>query len=250
MNVSKLKILLPIVVVLVLSFVSTENKRMLQDETILKGDSGFVSFKVGKKYLLEVKKNDTIDIPIESINKNDTLGKFYKKENSSNFILFLKDILNKTSPCQFILEVDSNGKIVKSERYVNGFYLCCWNNHLDGFGKINDYFYLKSCGTGSAFCATQLYIFKEVIPQDDLNPIIKGLFNGTCYFAKNKLKACVLDSKIETKPNSLLFHYEYKKGISRNGKRYKEIENFDVEYTLIDKKWIANDTLKLNKIQY
>lgn len=246
----KFKISLPIILLFLLSFVSNENKKMYQDNTILKGDSGFVSFKDGKKYLLEVKKNDTIDIPIESINENDTLGKFYKKENSANYILFLKDVLNATSPCQFILEVNSKNEILKSERYINGLYLCCWNNSLDGFGKINDYFYLKSCGTGSAFCATQLYVFKEVAPQDDLNTIIKSLFNGVCYFDKNKLKACTLDSKIETKPNALVFHYEYKKGISRNGKRYKKIENFDIEYTLINNKWGANDTLKLNKIQY
>lgn len=229
---------------------SFENKKNHQDNSIFKADSGFVTFKQGKEYLLELKKNDTIDVSIESINENDTLGKFYKKENSANYILFLKDLLNETSPCQFILEVDAKGEIIKSERYTNGFYLCCWDSNFDGFGKINDYFYLKSCGTGSAFCATQLYVFKDVIPQDEMNPIIKSVFNGLCYIGKKKPMACVLDAKIETKPNSLLFHYEYKKGISRNGKKYKEIENFDIEYTLINKSWVANDSTKLYDIAY
>lgn len=234
-----------------MSFVSIENKRIHQDNTIFKGDSGFVSFKEGKNFLIELNKNDTIDLLYETINENDTIGKFYKKENSTNYILFLHDLLNaKKHPSQFILEMDSKGKIIKSERYINGFNLCCWNNDFEGFGKINDYFYLKNCGNGSAFCSTQLYIFKDVIPQDELTPIIKSVFNGLCYIGKKNPMACLLDAKIETKPNSLLFHYEYKKGISRNGKKYKEIENFDIEYTLINKSWVANDSTKLYDIAY
>lgn len=230
---------------------SIEKKAMHQDDTIFKSDSGFVSFKDGKNYLIELNKNDTIDVSEVTIKENDTIGKFYKKENSTNYILYLNDLLNTNkAPSQFILEIDSKGEIIKSERYINGFYLCCWNNKFEGFGKINDYFYLKSCGTGSAFCAAELYIFKEVVPQDEINPIIKNVFNGLCYYEKRKTLACTLDAKIETKPNSLVFHYEYKKGISRNGKKYKEIEKFDVEYTLINKNWVANDTTKLYNIAY
>lgn len=230
---------------------SIENKVLHQDDTIFKSDSGYVSFKDGKKYLLELNKNDTIDVLEETINENDTIGKFYKKENSTNYVLYLNDLLNtKKAPSQFILEMDSKGEIIKSERYINGFYRCCWNNEFEGFGKINDYFYLKTCGSGSAFCSAQLYIFKDVFPQDELSSITKSVYNGLCYFEKNKTLACTLDSKIETKPNSLLFHYEYKKGVSKKGKKYKEIEKFDVEYKLINNNWEANDDTRLNEIVY
>ncbi|WP_191735833.1 hypothetical protein [Chryseobacterium caseinilyticum] len=196
-------------------------------------------------------KNDTIDFEYKQLKQSDTIGKYYRKLNSPNYILYLNDITNKKlSPSQFIIEVGSKGKIIKSERYVNGFYLCCWNNKFDGFGKINDYFYIKSCGTGSAFCSTQLYFFKEVTPQENLNPIIKSVFNGMCETNGKKWLACTLESTFKTTENSIIFNYEYKSGISKNRKKYKKIEKFDVVYHLKNNVWVASDTTRISQIQY
>ena len=237
--------------ILLLSNKSNQNHRKYQKKNIFVNDSGYVSIKNGEKFLLDLNKNDTIDLSYKKLNENDTIGKFYKKNNSENYFLFLNDIVNtKKAPTQFLLEVDSVGNIIKSERYVNGFYLCCWNNKSDGFGKCKNYFYLKSCGTGSAFCATELYFFKEIIPQNNLNPIIKSVFNGMCETYNKKILGCILESKYEIMHNSIVFHYEYKRGVSENSKKFKKLEKFDVEYELKNNVWIANDTTKLKEIQY
>ncbi|KQS93080.1 hypothetical protein [Chryseobacterium sp. Leaf394] len=215
------------------------------------GDSGYVSIKSGENLLLELNKNDIIDFEYKQLKQSDTIGKYYRKLNSTNFILYLNDITNKKlSPSNFIIEVDSKGKIIKSERYVNGFYLCCWNNKFDGFGKINDYFFIKSCGTGSAFCSAQLYFFKDVTPQENLNPIIKSLFHGMCETNGKKWWACSLESTFKTAKDSIIFNYEYKTGISKKRKKYKKIEKFDVVYRLKNNVWVASDTTRINQIQY
>ena len=237
--------------IILLSNKSFQKNKNDFETNLFDNDSGYVSIKNGEKLLLELNKNDTIDFEYKKLNQNDTIGKYYKKINSQNYILYLNDITNtKLSPSQFIIELDSKGKIMKSERYVNGFYLCCWNNKFDGFGKINDYFYLKNCGTGSAFCSTQLYFFKEVTPQDNLNPIIKSVFNGMCETDGKKWLACFLESTFKTTENSIIFNYEYKSGVSKNSKKYKKIEKFDVEYHLKNYVWIANDTTKISQIEY
>ncbi len=113
-------------IILFLSNQLHQRNRKYYKENIFVNDSGYVSIKNCEKILLDLNKNDTIDFSYKKLNENDTIGKFYKKENSKNYFLFLKDIVNtKTAPSQFVLEVDSIGNIIKSERYVNGFYLCC-----------------------------------------------------------------------------------------------------------------------------
>jgi len=235
-------------------FISNQSFRKnsnISETNIFDNDSGYVSIKSGENLLLELNKNDTIDFEYKQLKQSDTIGKYYRKLNSTNYILYLNDITNKRlSPSQFIIEVDSKGKIIKSERYVNGFYLCCWNNKFDGFAKINDYFYIKSCGTGSAFCSSELYFFKEITPQDNLNPIIKSVFNGMCETNGKKWLACLLESTFQTTENSIIFNYEYKSGVSKNSRKYKKIEKFNVEYHLKNNVWIANDTTRISQIQY
>ncbi len=222
------------------------------NESIFVNDSGFVSIKNGEKFLLELNNNDSIDFGYKKLDLNDTIGKYYKKENSKNYYLFLNDILNvKFGPSQFILEVDAEGNVIRSERFTNGFYLCCWNNKYDGFGKLKDYYFIRSCGTGSGFCSSNIYLFKEILPQEKLNSITQEVFSSTCVGnVKHQPLSCSVTSKIEVKPKSLVFHYKYEKGIITKSNKFKikETENFDIEYALKDKLWIALDSTKLEKI--
>lgn len=230
---------------------SYPNKKDDFEINLLDKDSGYVLIKDGVKILVELNKNDTIDLEFTKLNQSDTIGKYYKKVNSRNYILYLNDIINPgLAPSQFIIELDSNGNILRSERYINGFYLCCWRNKFDGFGRSNDFFYMKSCGTGSAFCSTQLYIFKEITPQDSLDPIIKSVFNGMCESNGKKWLACILESTFKTTDSSVIFKYVYKSGVSKNSKKYKKIEKFDVEYHLKNNVWIPNDSTKISQILY
>lgn len=237
--------------IILLSNKSLQISRTNSNENIFVNDSGYVSIKNGEKFLLELNKNDSIDFSYKKLDANDTIGKYYKKENSPNYYLFLNDILNaKLGSSQFILEVDSEGNIIKSERFINGFYLCCWNNKYDGFGKLKDYFFIKCCGTGSGFCSSNIYLFKEIFPQDKLNTITQEVWSSLCAQGKKSPLSCSIDSKIEIKPKSLVFHYKYEKGIITKSNKFKikETENFDIEYVLKDKSWIALDSTKLDKI--
>ncbi|MGX7668759.1 hypothetical protein [Flavobacterium pedocola] len=246
-------VLFTILTALLLSAASCRKTAKNFDKSSFRNDSGFVSLKNGKDFLIELNKNDTLGISVEKLNENDTIGKYYKKENSPNTVMYLNDVVNtKLAPSQFLLEIDPNGNIIKSERYINGNYLCCRENKFDGFGKINDYFFLKVCGTGSAYCSGSLYVFKEITPQNDLNEILQSLYSGMCVPYENQFLSCRLTSKIETRPNSLVFHYKYDKDIETESNKFKTkmTENFDVEYISKDNKWIALDSTKLNQIDY
>ncbi len=238
--------------IILLSNKSWQKNMTKTNESIFVNDSGYVSIKNGEKFLLELNKNDSIDFGYKKLDVNDTIGKYYKKENSQNYYLFLNDILNvKFGPSQFILEVDAEGNVIRSERFTNGFYLCCWNNKYEGFGKLKDYYFIKNCGTGSGFCSSNIYLFKEISPQEQLNTITQKVFSSMCDGdIKHQLLSCSVTSKIEIKPKSLVFHYKYDKGrITKSNKfKIKKSENFDIEYFLKDKLWIALDSTKLEKI--
>ena len=70
---------------------------------------------------------------------------------------------------------------------------------------------------------SELYFFKEVVPQEKLNPIIKSIFNGMCEPYNKKILACILESKFEIKSKSIIFHYEYKRGVKINSKKFRNL---------------------------
>jgi hypothetical protein len=223
------------------------------DKNVFAKDSGYIVKKDGVSLLLKLNANDTIDLDFRKLNDNDTIGKFYKKENSENYYACLTDIINaKYYPSHFILELNANGEILKKERYINGFYLCCWKNEFEGFTKLNDFYIFKTCSTGSGFCSSEIYVFKEITSQENLNPILLNMSLGMCEPYKNKFLSCKLTSRIEAKPNSLVLHYKYDKGVFAKSKKFKTkmTENFDVEYVTKDNNWTALDSTKLNQITH
>lgn len=234
------------IVSLLFSNTSCLNKNRSDFSNILVSDSGLILFKDAKQLIMKLNKG--INLKKLDIGQNDTIGKYYKKENS--YILCLENLADTIRTSQIIAEIDSKGIIKKSEIYGGPMYNCCWKNKADGFGKVKNYFYLKSCGTGSAFCATELYFFKEILPQDDTNPIIKDVFSGMCEIENDSILACILDSNFEIRSNSILFHYIYEKGISDDRKRIRKTEKLDVEYFLKDNYWFAKDSTKLKEILY
>lgn len=222
-----------------------------KNENLFSKDSGYIQKKDALSLLLKLNMNDTIDLDYIKLKDNDTIGKYYKKENSQNYYACITDIINpKYYPSHFILEVNPKGEILKNERYTNGFYLCCWKNEFEGFTKLNDYYFLKTCGTGSGFCSSEIYVFKEIIPQEKLNPILTSMFNGMCESYKNKILSCTLTSRIESKASSLVLHYKYNKGFITKSQKFKikSTEIFDVEYIQKENNWIALDSTKLNQI--
>lgn len=221
-------------------------------QTILKGDSGFVSKENGIDWLLKLNKNDSVDLNFNGKKSSDTIGKFYKKPNSPNYYVYLSNIINPENyPSHYLFELNANGEILESELFLNGNYLCCVSKELDAFYKIDDYFFIKVCTTGSAFCASEVYAFKDIESKSQ-NPIINTIFNGMCLPTKNGFLACKLSSSIEIKPNSLIFHYRYDKGsFKKSGKfKTKMSEQFDVEYVQKNKKWMALDSTKLKQLDY
>lgn len=224
-----------------------------EDRNIFIKDSGYILKKEGINLLLKLNSSDSIDLDFKKIEDNDTIGKFYRKEDSQNYFACVTDIINsKYNPSHFILELNSNGEILKSERYTNGFYLCCWKNEYEGFTKLSDFYILKTCGTGSGFCSSQIYVFKEIISQNNLNPILLNMSLGICEAYKNTFLSCNLSSKIEVKSNSLVLHYKYNKGVFTKSQKFKvkKTENFDVEYVTKNNNWIALDSTKLNQLIY
>jgi len=204
-------------------------------------DSGFIKKNEGLRILLSDSLTDTVNTNWRWIDKNDTIGNYYKDKTSGDYFVCIIDIQG-TFETHWILEIKPDGSIIKSERYRHGNYGCCWNNYYEGFKKYGDYFGIKICGTGSGFCSSDLYIFKEIRSEDEQKPIPEyhlTLGPNNC-FAK-------LSSLIEFKDDYIIMHYKFECGKLKNDSIYQTntIEKYDVKYIYIKQFWAAKDTTRL-----
>ncbi|RYD80371.1 MAG: hypothetical protein EOP53_08130 [Sphingobacteriales bacterium] len=137
-----------------------------ENQKLISGDSGFIKKADGLNLLISYKLTDTTNSFWRQIKDNDTIGKFYKIKETGNYYLCLLDVSSKNNwATHLILELNKNNEIIKTERFTHSNYHCCWKNDYEGFNKYGEYFGLKIFGTGSGYCATYLFLFKELLPQ-------------------------------------------------------------------------------------
>jgi len=247
----------------------------LQNKLILTNDSGFVTKKEGLAFLLANSLTDTLpwsdtiyyDSPITLFDgtthtywidngddgwylfkQTDTIGKYYRIENSNNYMMCLIDYGSKYDfETHLVIEITSDGKLVKSERFFHGNYPCCWGNNYDGFSKYGDFFGIEICGTGSGYCASYLHLFKEVTPQDSINSI---RLNCWAYIDSDDDEASYasITSNMEIKKDELLLHYVLIYGTLDENYGWGKIhssEKFAIRYFYKNGKWDTEDKDKL-----
>jgi hypothetical protein len=237
----------------VLEKISTEN-----DDTLAIGkkgiglnfsnDSGYVVKKNGLPFLLSIMMTDTINSFWSHAKENDTIGKYYRNTESGTYFICLIDLSSKFDfETHLLLEIKADGTVIKNERYFHGNYSCCWNNYYEGFYKRNNFFVMTTCGTGSGYCGSQIYIFKEIIPQNSQKSISKSYWssNGEDKYSLN------LSSAIEWKEDCLLVHYTLEKGklIKKYSKfKVKKSEKFEIQYLLKNGQWEPVELNNINKL--
>jgi hypothetical protein len=214
----------------------------------LSQDSGFILKKDGLRFLLSVAITDTSGSGWSQAKDNDTIGRFYKVKQTGNFFVCTIDLSKRNSfETHLLLEIKADGTVLKNERFFHGNYSCCWHNYYEGFNKIGDFFCIKTCVTGSGYCGTHIYIFKEIKPQEKQNSIVQSYWSS---FSGDGLSQN-LNSTIEWNNDYLLMHYELEKGKfdeKYTNFRVKRTDKFDVKYILKNAIWIATDSTKLREL--
>lgn len=190
---------------------------------------------------------DTSNTSWSTITDKDTIGKYYKIRETGNYLCCVLDVGQEGEfETHLLLEIKPNGTPIKTERFLHGNYPCCWGNHYEGFNRYGDYFSLKTCGTGSGYCASYLYLFKTLKPQEAQNSIAESYWSA---FSGDELVHS-LTSTLEVGPDSVVMHYRLKKGILGDDSNFKikETDIFDVAYHWNDHTWIATDSTKLKTL--
>lgn len=106
---------------------------------------------------------------------------------------------------------------------------------------------MKECGTGSGYCSTELYIFKEIVKKDSLKPII------THYFMAPGIddRAYQLQSKYALHNNILTVRYTLDKlKDTKRGYKVRKRKKFTIYYVEKQGNWIAIDSTRLKNFYY
>lgn len=219
------------------------NDKVQYSKLILSNDSGFVIKKNGLPFLLATSLTDTTDSFWNQAKDNDTIGKYYKVRETGSYFYCSIDLTKKyTFETHLLIEINPVGEILKSERYFHGNYPCCWDNYYEGFNKFGDYFGLKTCGTGSGYCASYLYLFKDILPQEKQNSIPQSYWSSLGAGGLSQS----FSSEMEFKKDKLVLHYKLEDGELDDSSNFKikKTKTFDVNYVFKNNKWTTNDSSK------
>ena len=228
-----------------------------QNRLILVNDSGIVTKKEGLPFLLSNSLTDTIphSNSWHLFNENDTIGKYYRIENSNNYMVCLIDYgcaEESLFETHLIIEINGKGELVKSARFRHWNYSYCWNDFTSGFHKYGDFFGIEICGTGLGFCSSNLHLFKEVTPQDSIFGIPLGLWFN--YDKNNTTRLSV--SNMEINKDEFILHYvlvygklKYNKKSDSYYTKMKKREIFQIRYFYENGKWNTKDTANYERIK-
>lgn len=207
--------------------------------TVFKGDTGFIIKRTALSYLLSAKLIDTTMADWSYTADNDTIGKYYKLGKDSGYLACILDHAGDGSENLLLFEIDPGGVVKKSFHYFYGTCHCCWANAFDGFGKIGHYFFVRTCGTGTAMCTSDLYLFKTAQSQEEQQPV------SECYwFGSNVADAAIhqVTSVVNIQGDSVIVHYTSIEGVEP-----VKVDRFEVTYQMVNGTWISGDSAVLKK---
>ncbi len=223
--------------------INIQNDKFRNSKLILSHDSGFVIKKNGLSFLLANALTDTTDSFWNQLKDSDTIGKYYKVRETNNYFYCTIDLTRKyTFETHLLIEINTIGDILKSERFFHGNYLCCWDNYYEGFKKYGDYFGIETCGTGSGYCASYLYLFKNILPQEKQNSIPQSYWSSLGAGGLSQR----FSSEMKFKKDKLVLYYKIEYGELDDSSNFniKKTKTFDIEYLLKNNKWTTNDSSK------
>jgi hypothetical protein len=211
-------------------------------------DSGFITKKDGLIILFPDSLNINLNFYWNGKLESDTIGKYYRDGENGNYIISVVPIIDTSYSCNpcLLIEMKPNGTIVNKVEFEHSNTSCCVDNPYNEFGKIGDYFCLKTCSSGSGYCATYKYIFKNVIPQNMQNPIPESyysIFSSTNSESK-------LSSVFEFHDKYIIVHYLFETGTIGDNSLLKinNTEKFDIKFNFQNNTWTTTDSIKLKSL--
>jgi hypothetical protein len=209
---------------------------------VFKGDTGFLIKRTALPYLLTVKLIDTTIADWSYTADNDTIGKYYQLDKDSGYLACILNYSRDGGEHLSLFEIDPGGFVKKTFPYYYGTSHCCWSLVFDGFGRLGNYFFIRTCGTGTAFCGSELYLFKTAQSQDNQYPIFEWNWMGSD--AADPTIHQVL-SVVDVKGDSVAVYYKVMAGVEA-----VRVDSFDVKYRMVDDIWVASDSTGLKKYGY
>jgi len=232
---------IPFIAALFIQCNSPVIKSVATNEFGFDADSGFI-LKPQAEQLLHKIYPDSTGLTFD-LKDNDSIGKYYKTSWGNIYSC----IGIPETATHIVCEITPKGLIAKSGLFYSGTSHCCWSNLYEGFQKHGKYFSIKTCGTGSGFCSSELFIFDRLKSQEEQNSILQFAWQSFCSGG-----ACNLYSDMKIKNDIVYMHYTLEKGEQDDEGEFKirETKYFDIHYTKKESKWISPDTIKLNDFRY
>jgi len=235
------------------------NKDTLKNQLNFSGEYGFITKEEGLSFLIANSLIDTTNIKEwRPIKDNDTIGKYYRIENSDNYLMCLPYSVDFFKPKYLIIKISSDGQLQKSEKYDFG-NIPDWNNYYKGFFKKDIFFVIVAQRGGIVHSYGNLYLFEEFTSQDSVLciPVFEDIIfhKNIKYSHKEVIKSYRAEFYISNK--ELIFTYKFFKGKVKKGKDKETIfsfprfsrKKFTVKYIYKNKKWISDDPKHLDKIE-
>lgn len=214
----------------------------------LKGNTGFITKKEGINFLKKVTFPDTIDD--SSLQDNDTIGKYYKIDNTRNYLICFNRYNEGMGLHRVLVEVNQKGKYINDEVFENGGRRSCWGKKpLSGFQKHGEFFEFVSCATGSGHTSRHLYVFKKLQPQNSIPSIIEyswtALEYGTYLQSTRKYKDNTLTMKYQL--DSLFFeHVENSNGTQEHSTKINE---GTIVFEYKNDQWVTKDSVLFKALE-
>jgi len=200
------------------------------------GDSGYIY----DYDLLKKIKFDTIDTLYNRINisKGDTIGKYYKGDNSHYFTCL--DASNGFVG-YILVETLSDGTILKKEQFGVGIHDCCWNGRYEGFKKYGKYISFRSCTTGTGICGGSIQLFNALKAQDEIGNIVETMW----YATSDENSYSDLTSKMSIRNDTVIMQYTVIDYLERENERTTENSKmFLLHYVDNNGAWTRLDSTK------
>lgn len=236
----------------------SQNFNFNKDTVSLKLDSveGYILKKDGFPFLIV---NSLIDIENEKtikewnkINNNDKIGKYYKIDDSENYLICLPYSLDFFKPLFLIMEINPKGDLIKVEKYNFG-NAHKWNTYYKDFWKLGDRFLILSQGGHGCglYYYCKLSVFKDLLPQDSLKYFF---IEESKIFHRNKKNEGIkrYSASWFIQKDEITFKYKTFKGKVKHKKDFAKFyyrkfghKRLTVKYVFKNNEWKTNDTLQL-----
>lgn len=240
-------------------FAQNLNNEISKNQLTFSYEEDFITKEEGFPFLIANSLIDTTKLKDwNQIKSTDTIGRYYRIENSDHYLMCLPYSLDFFKPKYLIIKISSDGQLLKSEKYDFG-NIHHWDSYYKDFFKKDPFFYIVAQGGGIIHSYGNLYLFEELPPQDSILciPLFEDIiFYKNIKFSHKKLIKTYF-APFEISNGELIVIYIFFNGKVKEVKDKDTIFSFrrfpakkiTVKYIYKNKKWITKNSKHLDKIE-